>query len=161
MINVGNSFKHTYPERFDSSPGPGAYEIANDYLKRKNKDPTVPFDRDQSKRTAIKHFSAAVVGPGSYNLDKYKSISRNVSNLGHSAFASGQKQVEMTPIEKDLLLKKISKLGALPQFTDSQRSKMLRQNSERIDPPTSLELYSNREAVHGSYEPTKKVNKLS
>lgn len=67
----------------------------------------------------------------------------------------------MTPIEKDLLLKKISKLGALPHFTDSQRTKMLRQKSERIDPPTSLELYSNREAVHGSYEPTKKVNKLS
>lgn len=55
----------------------------------------------------------------------------------------------MTPIEKDLLLQKISKLGALPHFTDKQRSKMLRQNSERRGPPASLELYANREAVSG------------
>lgn len=89
LINVGNSFKHTYPERFDSSPGPGAYDIGNDYLKRKNKDPTVPFNRDQSKRSNIQNKSAAAVGPGSYNLDKHQSISRNLSNLGHSAFASG------------------------------------------------------------------------
>lgn len=67
-----------------------------------------------------------MIGPGSYNLDKTKPFSRNVSNLGHSAFASGLKQVDMTPIEKELLLKKISKLGALPHFTDTQRAKLLR-----------------------------------
>lgn len=147
LINVGNSFKHTYPEKFDSSPGPGAYEIANDYLKRKNKDPTVRFDKDSSRRSNLEITNTATaVGPGSYNLDRDFG-SRNVSNLGHAAFASGQKQVEMTPIEKDLLLKKISKLGALPHFTDRQRSKMLRQDSEGMGPPASLELYSTREAV--------------
>ena len=64
----------------------------------------------------------------------------------------------MTPIEKDLLLKKISKLGALPHFTDRYRSQMLRENSS---PPGNMELYSNREAVQGHYGQTKKVNKLS
>ena len=53
LINVGNSFKQTYPERFEASPGPGAYEIDNGYLQRKNKDPTVRFDRDTSKRSII------------------------------------------------------------------------------------------------------------
>lgn len=53
MINVGNSFKHTYPERFDSSPGPGAYDIAADTFKHKNKNPTIAYNRDHSKRTNI------------------------------------------------------------------------------------------------------------
>lgn len=38
---------------------------------------------------------------------------------------------------------------------------MLRQNSENMGPPASLELYSTREAVQGHFAQTKKVNKLS
>ena len=92
LVNVGNSFKHTYPEKFDSSPGPGAYEIASDLLKHKNKDPTVRFDKDASRRSNIQPVKmATVVGPGSYNLDKPLVGAKNVSNLGHAAFASGPK----------------------------------------------------------------------
>lgn len=67
----------------------------------------------------------------------------------------------MTPVEKDLLLKKISRLGALPHFTDMHRSQLLRQNSQRLGPMPNMEQYSNREAVGGHFSQTKKVNKLS
>lgn len=90
LINVGNSFKQTYPEKFDSSPGPGAYEVANEYLKHKNKNPTVRFDRDTSKRSELQRPGpASFVGPGSYNAGKPLGKLANVSSLGHAAFASG------------------------------------------------------------------------
>jgi hypothetical protein len=34
LVNVGNSFKETYKDQYNSTPGPGTYETAMSYIKK-------------------------------------------------------------------------------------------------------------------------------
>lgn len=74
LISVGGSFKHNYLKYYDKTPGPGAYDIAKDYLKHKNSVKLISYNKDTSQRSDINIKSAAnLIGPGQYNIEQKKS----------------------------------------------------------------------------------------
>lgn len=99
LINVGNSFKESYQQQHNSTPGPGAYEIAQSYLtQKKNQSRVLRYDKDNSKRSQPERKALQPrVGPGSYSSNAMligcasglRQDQSKISLLGHAAFASG------------------------------------------------------------------------
>ena len=67
LINVGNTFKKNYHSQINQSPGPGAYEIAQSYLKNAK---VLNYNQDTSKRSEITGSNKvnSRLGPGTYNV---------------------------------------------------------------------------------------------
>jgi hypothetical protein len=73
LINVGTSFKQSYRDQLEGTPGPGAYTV-NNVSNQKSK--LIGYKWDNSKRSdLVAKCSADKLGPGSYNVvkDKYQS----------------------------------------------------------------------------------------
>lgn len=86
LVNVGNSFKQTFKEYFDQTPGPGAYEIAQMHLKGQKNSKVLSYQRDASRRSDQVTYSK--VGPGTYNTENKGRIGgKKMSYKGHSVFA--------------------------------------------------------------------------
>ena len=103
-VSIGN--KNLLPE--SEIRGPGYYHSKDDLLK-KNRTTVIGYDKDTSKRQAIKS-KEDVVGPGTYEVIKEPDFPL-YKKLGSPPFASKTKRNETVPPR----LRQISKLRALQQ----------------------------------------------
>jgi hypothetical protein len=90
LINVGDSFRKVYKQNAELTPGPGAYELAKLYPRKRSY--VLSYERDLTRRTNLVGRDASAIGPGSYNVqDSLRK--KSTSQLGHAAFVSQGKKL--------------------------------------------------------------------